>query len=265
MSLIEITPYCSAAEVIRLFGRKAVELRMDDVAEIQDVAITGTPTGGSYTLTYGAASTPAIAFDADQNDVQGALRFIDALPTVEVSTVGVSPNFTHRVTFTSVIGDADILTATNNLSGGSSPTITITTVQAGSDDALDDAITEATEEINKWCYDKYSPAQMARSPLINRFAVRLACYLLSSRRGNPELFEADYERILDQLQMIHSGDLRIPGILLRRALAPVWSNLTTDPRYQYRVIRVQRKTSSRTPRTYRSQVIDYRESYTYEL
>jgi hypothetical protein len=104
--------------------------------EIQTVVLTGTPSGGFYTLSWANSAgqtqtTVPLAFDASENDVQTALQALAGLEEVTVSTSGTSPNFTHTVTFTNVTNPAQ-LTSTNSLTGGSSPTITHNTTTTGS-------------------------------------------------------------------------------------------------------------------------------------
>lgn len=110
-------------------------LKMSAV-EIQTVAITGTPTGGFYTLSWvngqgQTQTTSPLAFDASENSVQTALQALVGLAEVTVASTGTSPNFTHTITFTNVTNPAQ-LTSTNSLTGGSSPTITHATTTAGS-------------------------------------------------------------------------------------------------------------------------------------
>lgn len=55
--------------------------------EVQTVAITGDPTGGTFTLTFGGDTTANIDFDATAAELQAAL---EALDTIETSNVSVT-------------------------------------------------------------------------------------------------------------------------------------------------------------------------------
>lgn len=104
--------------------------------EVQTVAITGTPTGGSYLLQWTSPagvtrSTGTILWNADGGSVQSALRTIPGLEYVTVATTGTTPNFTHAVTFAAVAGDISQLTSVNHLTGGTTPTITHATTTPG--------------------------------------------------------------------------------------------------------------------------------------
>ncbi len=91
---------------------------------VQTVTVSGTPTGGYYTLSwtgpYGGAQTTAhIAYNANAAAVQSALRALIGLESVVVSQSGSTPNFTNTITFYGVVGDTALLTVTDATTGGS--------------------------------------------------------------------------------------------------------------------------------------------------
>lgn len=109
----------------------------------------------------------------------------------------------------------------------------------GEGGTVDDAIDQATEEINYYC-QRYTAAALATSVLVNRWAVRMAAYFLAGTRANPEpnsLVE-EFNRIIDRLIEIRSGVGQIPGLAMRADLSPGFSNLRVDRRYIYRKQRV---------------------------
>lgn len=88
--------------------------------EEQTFAISGTPTGGTYTLTYNGNTTAALAYNADAATVQAALRLLTGLSAVTVSSTGVSPDYTHTIVFVGVTGNPPQLTSDiTSLTGGS--------------------------------------------------------------------------------------------------------------------------------------------------
>lgn len=94
------------------------------VTETQTIAISGTPTAGTYTVTFDGKTTAAIAYNADGATVQAALRLVAGLERVTVVTTGTTPNFTHTVTMTAVGGalgasSAPQMTSTDSTTGGS--------------------------------------------------------------------------------------------------------------------------------------------------
>lgn len=103
-------------------------------AEKQTVTITGTPTGGTFTLTYSGQTTSGIAYNATASTVQTAL---EALSNIAVGDISVSggpgPGTPYVVSF---IGDllgsdpAQMTASAAGLTGGTSPAVTVTTSSA---------------------------------------------------------------------------------------------------------------------------------------
>jgi hypothetical protein len=97
------------------------------VSEVQTVTVTGSPTGGSFTLTVNGQTTAAIAYNATAAQVKAALEALSS-----VSVVSVTGSGPYVVTFG---GGANVpqLTATASLTGGSTPGVTVATTTAGGD------------------------------------------------------------------------------------------------------------------------------------
>lgn len=108
--------------------------------EEQRLVMTGSPTGGTYTVTFDGKTTAAIAYNASGATLQAALRLVAGLERVTVSTSGSTPNFTHDVTMTGVGGalgassPPQFTASSASLTGGSSPTMTPSTVAGGTTD-----------------------------------------------------------------------------------------------------------------------------------
>jgi hypothetical protein len=103
--------------------------------EVQTVIMSGTPTAGSYTLSFTNSAgkvqtTKPLAYNASGADVQAALRLLTGLASITVVTTGTTPNFTHTITFTGV-GNPGQLTSTDSTTGGSH-SIAHATTTAGS-------------------------------------------------------------------------------------------------------------------------------------
>jgi hypothetical protein len=99
--------------------------------EVQELTITGSPTGGYYVLCWTDPAgrqweTKAIAHDASAAAIQSALRTIPGLEAVRVE--GTNP---FTITWENTPGNIQPLTAINRLSGGSNPQVQITTTQQG--------------------------------------------------------------------------------------------------------------------------------------
>jgi hypothetical protein len=115
-------------------------------SEGQTVTITGTPTGGTYTLTFDSETTAAIAFNATAAAVQAAL---EALSNVEpgdvVAAGGPHPGTAVTVTFGgNYLGEnvPQMTAASGSLTGGTTPTVTVTTTTAGGS-----TVTDGTEAL----------------------------------------------------------------------------------------------------------------------
>lgn len=94
----------------------------------QTVTITGTPTGGSFSLTYAGNTTGAIAYNATAANVKSALVSLPGLTPNDVTvTGGPGPGTPYVVT----LGGADAyneqtFTATGSFTGGTSPAVAVT-------------------------------------------------------------------------------------------------------------------------------------------
>jgi hypothetical protein len=100
------------------------------------LAISGTPTGGTYTITLtdsvnGARTTSALAFNASAATVQAALRLLsgEGLSTTAVSATGSTPNFTHTIQFKGTKASITVTTNIASLTGGT-PARTLTETSA---------------------------------------------------------------------------------------------------------------------------------------
>lgn len=100
-------------------------------SEVQTLTVTGGPTGGTFTLTFGGQTTDPIAHDASAEDVQAALA---DLPNVDEGDVEVTKAANvYTVTFGGEYGTEDVpaLTAADSMTGGTDPGVTVATATAG--------------------------------------------------------------------------------------------------------------------------------------
>lgn len=100
-------------------------------AEVQTVTITGSPTGGTFTLTYAGQTTATIVYNAAAGAVQSAL---EALSNVEVGDVTVSGSAggPYTLTFAAALGNVPQVTANGAaLTGGTTPGVTVATTTQG--------------------------------------------------------------------------------------------------------------------------------------
>lgn len=88
------------------------------------VAVTGTPTGGTFTLTVDGEATEPIAFNASNTVVADAINGIEGVEGAVV-TGGTFPGNTKTVVLDERV---TLALGTNNLTGGSTPSVTVTAV-----------------------------------------------------------------------------------------------------------------------------------------
>jgi P22 coat protein - gene protein 5 len=106
--------------------------------EVQTATITGSPTGGTFTLTYSGQTTSGIAYNATANTVKTALQALSTVGNGNVSVSG-SAGGPYTVTFQGDLAgvNAAAMTASGaGLTGGSSPAVNIATATAGGDAAF---------------------------------------------------------------------------------------------------------------------------------
>lgn len=103
--------------------------------EVQRITITGTPTGGDFTLTYAGQTTAPIAFDADAATVDAALEALSNIGPGDVTCGGGPlPDSFVTVTFTGTLASTNVAQMTadgTGLTGGTAPAIAITTTTPG--------------------------------------------------------------------------------------------------------------------------------------
>jgi hypothetical protein len=99
--------------------------------ETQTITITGSPTGGSFTLTYAGQTTSAIAYNANAATIQAAL---EALSTIGAGNVNVTGSGPFTVEFINDLADENVAAMTADgasLTGGTSPDVEIAEASAG--------------------------------------------------------------------------------------------------------------------------------------
>ncbi|MGH3783150.1 MAG: major capsid protein [Pseudonocardiaceae bacterium] len=102
--------------------------------EVQTVTITGTPTGGSFTLTYSGQTTAAIAYNATAAAVLVALQGLSNVrPNDLIVGGGPGPGTAWTVAFGGQYAGTNVaqMTSTDSLTGGSSPASAVTTTTGG--------------------------------------------------------------------------------------------------------------------------------------
>lgn len=103
-------------------------------SEVQTITITGTPTGGTFTLSYRGQTTSALAYNAAAAAIQSALVGLTTIGAGNVTCAGGPlPGTPVTVTFggTLAASDPPMLVATSSLTGGTAPAIAVTASTPG--------------------------------------------------------------------------------------------------------------------------------------
>jgi hypothetical protein len=124
------------ADTYRLFR---LEIGNNDVIdagtnEVQTITITGTPTGGSFTITVNGETTTAIPYNATAAQVLAALLALPSFVYGDLATGGGPlPGTPVTVTFQGRYSGSNVaqMTTTDSLTGGTTPASAVTTTTPG--------------------------------------------------------------------------------------------------------------------------------------
>ncbi|HSX00033.1 MAG TPA: hypothetical protein VLH38_03285 [Patescibacteria group bacterium] len=115
--------------------RYEISMQAIQTSAVQRLAITGSPTGGNFALTYSGQTTATIAFNATAGQVQTALEALSNIGVGDaVCSGGVLPGTPVVITFAGTLVNTDVSLITTNsagLTGGTTPTATVTQPSAG--------------------------------------------------------------------------------------------------------------------------------------
>lgn len=103
--------------------------------EIQSLETSGTPTGGTFTITYSGQTTSAIAYNASAATIQTALEALSNISSGDVECTGGALPDTVYIEFKGNLAqtDVDALTTADSLTGGTSPATAVAEVKKGGD------------------------------------------------------------------------------------------------------------------------------------
>jgi hypothetical protein len=109
--------------------------------ETQQIAITGTPTGGNFTLTFDSQTTANIVYNATAANVKTALEALSNIETGDITaTGGPLPGTPVVCSFGGSLAGTNVTAMTGNaagLTGGTTPAVVVTTTAEGAASLLD--------------------------------------------------------------------------------------------------------------------------------
>lgn len=118
-----------------LTSDQPVTLEANGTDAVQQVAITGGPTGGTFPLTKGANTTAGIPYNATAAQVQAALVAIASVGAGGVVCTGgplpATPVVCTFVGANAATPVATMTTSSASLTGGTSPTVAVTSTTTG--------------------------------------------------------------------------------------------------------------------------------------
>lgn len=127
--LILPSPYYGETAVEVAPAQPACGLEPSD--EVQTMTISGTPTGGTYTLEFDGQETGALAFDANAAAIQAALEALSTIGSGNVTVTGTGP---YVITFAGELAGFNVVTIVADdalLTGGTDPAVAIVVTQPG--------------------------------------------------------------------------------------------------------------------------------------
>jgi len=122
---------------------------------VQQVALTGSPTGGNFTLAFGGQTTGALAYNAAASDLQSALQALSTIGTGNVLVSGPSggPWLVRFAGTLAAMPEVEMSGNGSGLTGGSSPSVVIGTTSQGGDSGREQQTTDPRGLITKTDYD----------------------------------------------------------------------------------------------------------------
>lgn len=154
----------------------------------QLITLTGSPAGGTFTLSYEGVATSALAYNATATTVQTALRAITAIGSSGVNVRG-RPGGPYTATLQGTLAtDAGPLSlGTNSLTGGTAPSVTIAPF---TDTLLQSCLDRATDIVRSamrslladplFDYSAYGAAATKIVRAYDSYYLRLPAYSLGS-------------------------------------------------------------------------------------
>jgi hypothetical protein len=134
-STSDLTTFTISTAAHRYFDPTVAVVTQAQYDETQSITITGAPTGGTFTLTFGGNTTAAINWNDPASTVQTRLQALASIGAGNaLVTGGPGPATPFIVEFAGTMAktsEALITLTTNSLTGGSSPSVAIARIQGG--------------------------------------------------------------------------------------------------------------------------------------
>lgn len=228
--------FCSPQDVYELIGIESAQLRLDDqnqasgqkvqtiaAASINDVALSIAAL--QYPLLRG---TNLVFSDAGMDSPVEVT--LNAVASVGAITLTVVP-LTTAIPATAIAIDNGVNVWLAGL--------------------LVKACNYATGRILTYCGNRYEASQLATDFTVNQWATTIAAHWLATRlfRGAPQQIKESYDETMLELKDVQASRLNLQ-VATRTSGLPWLSNVTVDPTYVIRKVRVESQISENTPTQY---------------
>ena len=215
-------------------------------SQVWTVTITGSPTGGTFTLTLNGEETSNIAYDADSATVQAALVALASVTSGDVLVTGDGP---HTITLAGDLANTsgnDLTSDGALLTGGTTPDAAVASVQDGTDTweitfspawtagfvpADDDAITFYPRKIEVKVGEGDISHSKTKDPQIDLDRGDLD----GARRGNQQAMTVDFSFVYDWLASSTTDVPTVDEVLEQEGEAADWTNAAADTCEPYQV------------------------------
>lgn len=111
----------------------------------QTLTVLGGPTGGTFTITFGGQTTAAIAYNAAASAVQTAFQALSSVGAGNATVAG-NAGGPWTITFAGTLatGVQSVATTTASLTGGTTPSVSVTHAQTGTASTYSVAVSGST-------------------------------------------------------------------------------------------------------------------------
>ncbi len=241
--------FCSPQDVYELIGVEAAQLRLDDQnkASGQQVATIAAAAIGDGTLSIAALQYPLLrgtnlVFSDAGMDTPVEVT-LNAVASVGSTTLTVVPLVT-AIPATAIAIDNGVNVWLAGL--------------------LVKACNYATGRISTYCGNRYEASQLVTDPTVNQWATTIAAHWLATRlfRGAPQQIKESYDEAMLELKDVQASRLNLQ-VATRTSGWPFFSNISVDPTYVVRKLRVEEQISENTPTQY-AQEVDWSSYFLFE-
>lgn len=243
--------YTTPQAVWDVLSTEGVDLRLDDnsLATGQTITCSSTAASGATSIAvtaiqYALLNGTQLEFYGGgmENIVQVQLSAAAAAAATSLSVVAIS---------------AAINTGAQAIDSG---------VNVATGKRLTEACKWATRRVKLYCCGRYDDSMLATAGSVYGWATIIAARWLAKRRAQaaPQGLEADYEEAMEEMKAVQRGELFIEDIPTRTVDWPAFSNVTVDPAYTVRKVRVESVISEPTPTQY-PQAVDWNSVWIFEM